>query len=498
MKQFFVSPEGVKEYDLNAQGGSFVAQDTMTLVVLSWPQVAQVKVVSFFQVANPGADRGVLNSASWALFLKKFEDLVVEKVQNKNPQVRLFAKKSLIQDLKLKLKPDHVQGLKFIEIQQGSFEIRVQADGSEKVKFFQESTWLTSQKTKVMIVDDSKTMRDLLAKIIQADPQLECVAQAELPSQVESLIERHKPDVLTLDINMPEMDGVTLLEKLLPKYGIPTLMISAVSLEEGHQVLKAMRIGAVDYIQKPHLKEIPVVAPMIIEKIKMAAKVKVQKVFQSSEIKTKSTIQRNQSQIRLDRVLAIGASTGGTEAIREVLERLPEKIPPVVITQHIPPVFSKAFASRLNELLPYEVLEAKDGDELKPGRVLIAPGGYQMKVKKSGPDKLVVSVVDEAPVNRHKPSVDVLFESVAKICGRNSVGVILTGMGADGAKGLLEMKKSGALTVAQSEKDCVVFGMPREAIELGAATEVAHLFEVSNTVVKFLAPPAIIPLKKTA
>lgn len=379
-----------------------------------------------------------------------------------------------------------------------AFEVLIPCDGTDRVRVAMASEVpaaskvepvqnSSTKKTRVLVVDDSKTIRDLLQRIIGSDPSLECVAVAERPSQVESLLQSHRPDVVTLDINMPEMDGVTLLSRYLPKYPVPTVMISAVSMEDGEQVLNALRLGAVDYIQKPNAKEMHLVAPLIIEKIKIAAKVKVSvRTSPSSLAKAKPVIVGGG--LRTDLFLAIGASTGGTEAIREVLEGLPEEIPPVLIAQHIPPVFSAAFAKRLNEILPFEVREAKDGDPLLPSTVLIAPGGAQMKVERSPtqPGGYVVRITDDAPVNRHKPSVDYLFDSVAELLGKRAIGLILTGMGADGARGLKKIKDAGAFTLAQAEEGCVVFGMPREAIEIGGAVEVVALPKISARLIQKL------------
>jgi two-component system chemotaxis response regulator CheB len=337
---------------------------------------------------------------------------------------------------------------------------------------------------RVLIVDDSKTIRNLLRQVLSSDPAIQVVGEAERPSQVEDLIEKLKPTVITLDINMPEMDGVTLLSRYLPKYKIPTVMVTAISMQDGDQVLRALNLGAVDYIQKPSMEEMRAMSPVIIEKIKVASSVSLKR-----QPEKRPAVQRLNSASGLvdtSTVVAIGASTGGVQALDNVFSSLPESIPPVVVVQHIPPVFSAAFAKRLNDSCPFEVLEAKDGDEVKPNRVLIAAGGTQMKIERKGAG-LVVRVFDGAPVNRHKPSVDVLFDSVAEVLGRSAIGVILTGMGADGAKGLLKMRQAGARTVAQDKDSCVVFGMPRAAIELGAAEEIKPLHEVPETILRLLA-----------
>jgi len=338
-----------------------------------------------------------------------------------------------------------------------------------------------NEKTRVLIVDDSKSVRVLLQQIFSLDPNIEVIGQADRPSEAEKMIQLLKPDVMTLDIHMPEMDGVSFLKTLLPRYPIPTVLLSSISIEEGRTVLDGLESGAVDYIQKPSLNEIEQVAPMMIEKIKHAALAKVMIPQNRSHRHFSYT-----GEIDFNRVILIGSSTGGTEALRILLSSLPENIPPIVIVQHIPPVFSKAFADRMNSICSFEVKEAEQGDELLASRVLIAPGATQMKLLKS-PKGLCVHIDPGAePVNRHKPSVDHLFFSAAELLGKRAVGVILTGMGADGAKGLQKMKIAGAATVAQDEKSCVVFGMPREAIKIGAAEKVLPLENIGAELMRLI------------
>lgn len=321
---------------------------------------------------------------------------------------------------------------------------------------------LSSKKHKVLVVDDSQTIRQLLKVIISQDPGLEVCAEAEKPSQVEALIKQHKPDVITLDIHMPEMDGVTLLKKIHPLYKIPTVMISSLGKEEGPQVLQALESGAIDYIQKPQMSQLEEAAKMIREKIKVAATAKAH-IGPRTRRRVSGT-----SKLDHQSLIVLGASTGGTEALRVVLESLPAQIPPILIVQHIPPVFSAAFANRLNDLCDFEVREARDNEEVKPNQVLIAPGGKQMGLKSEG-GKLFVSVKDEQPVNRHKPSVDYLFKSVADLGMKKVVAAIFTGMGGDGAKMMKRLRDQGARTIAQNQETCVVFGMPKEAIAMGGA-----------------------------
>lgn len=332
---------------------------------------------------------------------------------------------------------------------------------------------------KVLVVDDSATIRQLLRQILSADPELELVAEAARPSEVEGLIEKHKPDVITLDIHMPEMDGVTLLKKIFPKYGIPTVMISSISREEGTTVLQALESGAVDYVQKPSTKEMAVVAPEIRERVKTAA---------SSTRAVKRQIRKAQSRGGVDAgcVVLLGSSTGGTEALRHVFCAMPAQIPPTLVVQHIPAVFSAAFASRLNDLCPFEVKEAADGDEVKANRVLIAPGGKQMGLARKG-KSLIVRITDDAPVNRHKPSVDYLFKTAADLQLPSLVAAVLTGMGADGARQLKVLRDRGARTIAQDEASSVVYGMPREAKAMGGAEFVESLDGIADLILKLVA-----------
>jgi len=347
-----------------------------------------------------------------------------------------------------------------------------------------------SGKIKVLIVDDSKTIRQLLEKILRTDPQFEIVGSFERPSQVLENIGRLNPDVVTLDIHMPEMDGVALLKRYLPLHPVPTVMISSISFEEGPIVLSALEAGAVDYIQKPSYDQLGQVAPILIEKIKMAALAKV--ILPSGETRKSAATSKPKSRVglgsdaRSEIVLTIGASTGGTEALRQVLTDLPGEIPPILICQHIPPVFSKAFADRMNSLCAFAVKEAENGDEVLPNRVLVAPGGTQMKMVRDGNRYCVRVDPTAAPVNRHKPSVDVLFDSVAELAGPRSVGVILTGMGADGAKGLLKMREAGARTIGQDEATCVVYGMPHVAFTLGAVEKQLPLGEIAKATMELV------------
>lgn len=344
-------------------------------------------------------------------------------------------------------------------------------------------------KTRILVVDDSLTMQKLLTSIFERESSFEVAGVAERPSQVEELIKKLRPDIITLDIHMPEMDGVSLLKRIYPKYLIPTVMITSASRDEGPLVLNALEAGAVDYIQKPTLDKLGEEMPQMIEKLKIAANTRGRL---SNPVRLEHSSRKRQN-LDPTRIIAIGSSTGGTEALKDLFTALPKNIPPIVVVQHIPPIFSAALAKRLADLCPFEVKEAEDGDLVQPGRVLIAPGGNQMQVvKNGGAGNLRVQIRPDPPVNRHQPSVDVLFESIAKQGSSSSIGVLLTGMGTDGAKGLLEMKNTGCHTIAQDEATCVVFGMPREAIRINAATEVLPLYKISDRLVNLLATKDIV------
>lgn len=340
-----------------------------------------------------------------------------------------------------------------------------------------------NHKVKIFIIDDSKTMRDLLSSIFQADPGLEVLGMAAHPIEADRKIKLLKPDIITLDIHMPEMDGVTYLCKLMAENPLPVVMITSLGVEDGDLVLKSLELGAIDYIQKPKFQELQNLGPIICEKIKIAAAVKP-KSRKLNLNHTKPSLPKKRHQLKTsNNFIVMGASTGGTVAIKEVLIKLPADIPPILIVQHIPAFFSRTFAQRLDELCPFAVKEAEDWDEVLSGRVLIAPGGMHMHIESKN-NGWIVRISDEEPVNRHKPSVDVLFESVVKHAGNKAVGVLLTGMGTDGAKGLLGLKNAGCQTIVQDEHSCVVFGMPKEAIRLDAATSIIPLELISEKIIK--------------
>lgn len=322
------------------------------------------------------------------------------------------------------------------------------------------------RKIKVLVVEDSYMFRGVLVNGLNSDPGIEVVATANDPFEARDMIIKYNPDVMTLDVEMPKMDGIEFLRKLMPQHPMPVVMVSSLN----SKVFDALNAGAVDFVNKPTglTKEQlgDFIKNELIIKIKIASTVKISNLKKIKNGDNKQG-QKDEGSVYDKKVLAIGASTGGTEAIYSVLTRLNSDIPGIVITQHMPPGFTKMFADRLNNQTRLSVKEAATGDIIKPGHVLIAPGDKQMKVVKVG-NLYKVECFNGPKVSGHCPSVDVLFESVALACKQEAMGVILTGMGADGAKGLLKMKQSGACTIGQDESSCIVYGMPKVAMELGA------------------------------
>ena len=329
----------------------------------------------------------------------------------------------------------------------------------------------------MLIVDDSLIFRETLSRGIANDPAIEVVGTAADPFQARDKILELEPDVMTLDVEMPRMSGIEFLRRLMPQYPIPVVVVSSVS----DNVFDALNAGAVDFVTKPDYKATKGIESLISElivKIKIASTAKVghlKKELSSAQISGKAGTGNHKT------IIAIGASTGGTEATYNILKMLPRDMPGMVIVQHMPPVFTRMYAERLNNSCPMEVKEAQTGDLVLPGRALIAPGDYHMKIKKAN-NGYVVECFQSEKVNGHCPAVDVLFESVAQLAGKNSIGVILTGMGYDGAKGLLSMRKNGALTIGQDEQSCVVYGMPKVAFEIGAVQEQVSLDKIAQKV----------------
>lgn len=341
---------------------------------------------------------------------------------------------------------------------------------------------------KVLIVDDSALMRQLLCKILDSDPELTVVGTAGDPYVAREKIIALKPDVLTLDIEMPRMDGLTFLEKLMRGHPMPVVMISSLTARGADATLRALSMGAIDYVSKPKLDVSNGTieqAAEIVAKVKAAARARVRCVNVTTAPQRKSPGQNYQFSAT-HKVVAIGASTGGTEALKELLSPLPADFPGIVIVQHMPEAFTRQFAERLDSLCKIRVQEAKDGDRILPGHALLAPGGHHMAVVRKGME-YAVHVYRGERVNLHIPSVDVMFSSCARSMGKNALGVLLTGMGADGARGMLEMKQAEAFNIAQDESTSVVFGMPKEAILLKAVDEVLPLDQIPGALLRRLA-----------
>jgi two-component system chemotaxis response regulator CheB len=343
-------------------------------------------------------------------------------------------------------------------------------------------------RSKVLIVDDSALMRQLLTKIIDSDSELEVIGTAGDPFIAREKIKALNPDVLTLDIEMPRMDGLTFLEKLMRGHPMPVVMISSLTDKGADTTLRALSLGAIDYVSKPKLDVTNGTidhADEIIAKVKAAARVKVRSASASTAPPVTQT-GRTYHFSATHKIVAIGASTGGTEALKELLSPLPADFPGIVIVQHMPEAFTHQFADRLDSLCKIRVKEAQDGDHILPGHALLAPGGHHMAVIRRGME-YAVHVYRGERVNRHLPSVDVLFSSCARNMGKNALGVLLTGMGADGAKGMLEMKQAGSFNIAQDESTSVVFGMPHEAILLNAVDRVLPLGQIPDMLLQRLA-----------
>ncbi len=341
-------------------------------------------------------------------------------------------------------------------------------------------------KIKVLIVDDSAMVRQVLTRELARDPAIEVVGSAPDPYVARDKIVTLKPDVLTLDIEMPRMDGITFLRKLMKHYPIPVIILSSLTQKGGELALEALECGAVEVMSKPSVAySVGDVSVALIDKIKAAARVRPEKRQPVARALREPTQQRLSLTRTTNKVVAIGASTGGTEALASLLKSLPSNAPGIVIVQHMPEHFTRAFAERLDTLCAIEVKEATDGDMVSTGKALIAPGNYHMLLRRSGA-MYFVQVKSGPLVSRHRPSVDVLFKSVARFAGRNAVGAILTGMGADGSQGMKEMKDAGAATVAQDEASCVVFGMPKEAIALGCVDHVLPLDRISRKLLELV------------
>ena len=356
-------------------------------------------------------------------------------------------------------------------------------------------------KTRVIVVDDSALVRSILSEIINSQPDMECIGAAADPLVAREMIRNLNPDVITLDVEMPKMDGIDFLSRLMRLRPMPVVMVSTLTERGAEVTLKALELGAVDFVAKPKIgvaDGIRLLAHDITDKIRIAAKAHIRRSHAPVPTTTggvhpahppageaKPVTIASLGRLSTEKIIFIGASTGGTEATKDVLVNLPADCPAVVITQHMPPGFTRSYAARLDGLCRIRVKEAQDGERILPGHGYIAPGGFHLSVERSGAN-YVARVQDGEPVNRHKPSVEVLFNSAAKVVGPNALGIMLTGMGGDGAKAMKVMKDAGAYNFVQNEATCVVFGMPREAINAGAADEVLPLNEIAPRLIERL------------
>ncbi len=342
-----------------------------------------------------------------------------------------------------------------------------------------------NQKIKVLVVDDSAIVRKIFNEELSKEVDMEVVGTAPDPFVARDKIVRLKPDVITLDIEMPRMDGLTFLKKLMKYYPLPVIIVSSLTTKGSIMAMEAIENGAVEVLAKPGGSySVGDMCIQLKEKIRAAARVDINRKLEPLSPRTVGTITKSLSETT-QKVIAVGASTGGTEALKEVLTHIPLNSPGIVVVQHMPANFTTAFAERLNKICQIEVKEAKDGDSVINGRALIAPGNFHMLMRRSGA-RYFVNVKDGPFVHHQRPAVDVLFNSVAQYAGSNAIGVIMTGMGADGAIGLRAMKDAGAKTIAQDEASCVVFGMPKEAIKLGAADKIVSLERIAQEIVNLV------------
>jgi len=352
------------------------------------------------------------------------------------------------------------------------------------------------RKIRVLVVDDSALMRNVLTTLLSSDPGIEVIGTAQDPYVARDKIKALNPDVLTLDVEMPRMDGLTFLAKLMAARPMPVVMVSSLTEAGCDTTVRALELGAVDFFLKPKIdmqQGMQAKSRVLTSKIKIAAAAKVG--HRRPPLKQNGTAHPKFAPSAMlkttDTIVAIGASTGGTEAVRDLLTQLPPDMPPILVTQHMPEKFTKSFAERLDKQCRINVKEAEDGDRLITGHALIAPGNFQMALTRSGA-RYQVEINQGPRVNRHRPSVDVLFKSVAKCAGKNAIGIILTGMGGDGAVGMREMKNAGTYNIAQDEASCVVFGMPKVAIELGGVDEIAPLSEIAGHLLRKLGSSGVL------
>jgi two-component system chemotaxis response regulator CheB len=347
------------------------------------------------------------------------------------------------------------------------------------------------QKLRVLIVDDSASVRQILTTILSEDPEIEVMATASDPFAAARRLQNELPDVIILDIEMPRMDGITFLRKIMAQRPIPVIICSSLTEEGSDQMFEAFEAGAVDIVPKPRIdtrQALLECSSRLRDAVKSAARARVRPRQQRRIVEKKLTADaimpppiQGRSRPTTERIVCIGVSTGGTEALLDVLEALSPNCPGILIVQHMPQGFTAAFARRLNAACQITVKEAEDGEPVQPGCAYIAPGARHMLLQRSGL-RYSIAIKDGPPVSRHRPSADVLFRSAAQYAGRNALGIIMTGMGDDGARGLLEMRKLGAATRAQDEESCVVFGMPKEAIAHGAVEKVVPLGQISREI----------------
>ena len=347
-------------------------------------------------------------------------------------------------------------------------------------------------KTRVIVVDDSALVRGLLTEIINRQPDMQCVGAAADPLVAREMIRNLNPDVITLDVEMPRMDGIDFLARLMRLRPMPVLMVSTLTERGADVTLKALELGAVDFVAKPRIGVADGLRQLgedITDKIRTASKAQVRRLPTPAAAAPGATAAKpapvSMGRLSTEKIIFLGASTGGTEATREVLMSLPADFPAVMITQHMPPGFTRSYAARLDGLCRIGVKEASDGERVLPGHAYIAPGGLHLSVERSGAN-YIARVRDGEPVNRHKPSVEVLFDSAARVVGPNALGVMLTGMGGDGARAMKTMRDAGSWNLCQDEASCVVFGMPREAIAHGAANDVLPLARIAPALIERL------------
>ncbi len=346
------------------------------------------------------------------------------------------------------------------------------------------------KKIKVLIIDDSALIRSLIAEMLSPYEDILIVGAAEDPYDARDQIKRLNPDVLTLDIEMPRMNGITFLKNLMRLRPMPVIMVSTLTEEGAPATLEALEIGAVDFMAKPKVnvaQEMSKYADELYEKVVTAA-ASVPRPLPDPAISAQSHVRVTRPEtinFNPNCVLAIGASTGGTEAIKEVITRFPEKFPPILIAQHIPPIFSSSYAMRMDNACKMKVYEAEHDQPVEPGCIYIAPGNDHLTIKKKG-NRLYCQLARSAPVNRHRPSVEILFNSVAQEIGKNAIGILLTGMGSDGAQGLLNMRNAGCHTIAQDQQTSVVWGMPKAAIDIEAAEKILPLFNIADVAMRMV------------